>query len=92
MNMYYRLRKQLVRESAAIAELERFCAVNARIHAIEPGRYVLLVPAGRRPAGVLRFLQQQAPHDEWDLCGWDQDDGVVNLPDLSSPDGGDGTQ
>ena len=87
MHMFYRLRKNLVRERQATDELRKFCVLNARIHAVEGG-FVLLVPAGRRPASVLTFLNRHSPEDEWDIVGWDEDDGVVDLPELPANEHG----
>ena len=87
MHMFYRLRKNLVRERQATDELRKFCVLNARIHAVEGG-FVLLVPAGRRPASVLKFLNRHSPEDDWDIVGWDDDDGVTDLPELPANAGG----
>lgn len=78
MNLFYRLNKGLVRESAAIEELHRFAGFSARLHSVD-GRYVVLIPAGRRPETVLKRLAQFCAYapESFDLVAY-SDEGVVS--------------
>lgn len=79
--LYLKLRQYLPNERAALAAMESFAAFNGvisprrsrRADGSASVRYVVLVPAGRRPTAVVKQLRLQAPHTDWTLVEVDDD-------------------
>jgi hypothetical protein len=77
--LFLRLRQHLPNERAALAAMQTFsgfgAAVSARRIPKDDGsastRYVVLVPASRRPTSIIKQLAAQAPHSEWTLIDMD---------------------
>lgn len=79
--LYLKLRQYLPNERAAVAAMQTFAnfhgVISPRKTRREDGtastRYVVLVPAGRRPSAVIKQLRLQAPHTDWTLVEIDAD-------------------
>jgi hypothetical protein len=79
--LYLKLKQYLPTERAALAAMNTFAAFNGVISPRKTRRddgsalirYVVLIPAGRRPTAVVKQLGLQAPHTEWSLVEVDAD-------------------
>ena len=79
--LYLKLKQYLPSERAAVAAMQTFAGFNGVISPRktrrEDGsasvRYVVLVPAGRRPTAVIKQMNLQCPWTAWTLVDVDDD-------------------